>query len=73
MAYKFVLVAVFMVLVSVAIARPQSAREDAKISGTLKDFIMADQAGMIFLFSRESPKSIVVPLIHESSIPSAKK
>ena len=56
MAYKFVLVAVFMVLVSVAIARPQSAREDAKISGTLKDFIMADQAGMIFFIQQGIPQ-----------------
>ena len=44
MAYKFVLAAVFMVLVSVAIARPQAAPEDAKKSAAPEDFM----AGMIF-------------------------
>ena len=44
MAYKFVLAAVFMVLVSMAIAHPQAAPEDAKKSAAPKDFM----AGMFF-------------------------
>ena len=46
MAYKFVLAAVFMVLVSVAIARPQAAPEDAKKSAALKDYNFME--GMFF-------------------------
>ena len=56
MAYKIVLTAIFMVLVSVAIARPQAAREDAKNFAALKDFIMADQRGMIFHSAGNPPK-----------------
>ena len=59
MAYKIVLTAIFMVLISMAIARPRTAREGARISAVPRDFIMADQAGTIFFYSAgESPKSI---------------
>ena len=57
MAYKIVLTAIFMVLVSVAIACPRAAREDAEISAVLKDFIMVDQAGMI-LYSAGNPSEL---------------
>ena len=58
MAYKIFLTAIFMVLVSVAIARPRAAREDAKISAVPKDFIMADQlGGMIFYSAGNPPKA----------------
>ena len=46
-----------MVLVSVAIARPRAARENAESSAVLKDFIMADQAGMTF-YSAGNPSEL---------------
>ena len=67
MAYKIVLTAIFMVLVSVAIARPQAAREDAKNFAALKDFIMADQRGMIFHSAGNPPKPILLPISGSST------
>ena len=63
---------IFMVLVSVANARPQAAREDAKILAVLKDITMADQAGIKkILFSRECPKALCYHLVGAPSQPSS--
>ena len=54
MAYKIVMAAVFMVLVSVSTARPQAARKNAKTAAVIEDNAAA-AAGIVYFHSAEFP------------------